>query len=307
MTPATQQRGGSGPRKRLRSESVALANAHEKRTQYKPVAVTGISPGKLITVTPSMFSRLDVDPSYQRGQTSMVTQIVRALQAGGAVLDPTTLCQRKGSDNLWIIDGFQRVCAFQQLRVPFQAMLHESDSAEAEHAFFIAMNSRRAVSANILVKAWTGPSASMMRKANESFEHPLSERINFTQSSNDARIAASSLVTGMKSVLGVASGGGRVEVSLSRIDLAMSKRLNVARIEHYLRLIGRICPKGALPALVLRAVGEVARERWEDDTQMPAPKVIERLRNKNWAAEVVLVEKYMPVLLEAVRKIWKAT
>jgi hypothetical protein len=292
--------------RRRRIESPAIQAALEKRAQYKPVTVSGIGEGKLITVTPSMFGRLDVDAAYQRGETNMVGQIVRALQSGGKVLDPVTLCQRPDSDKLWIIDGYQRVCAFQQLNMPFKAMLHESDSADAEHQFFIAMNARRSVSANVIVKAWTGPSGFLLRRANESMEHPLYDRVNFSQSSSDARIAASSLLNGVKCAVGIDRTGGKVDVVLSRVDMALAKRLNVARAEHYLRLVGLVAPKMYLPALVLRAIGTVAYERWQNDTHMPTLKVIERMRNKNWAADVVLVEKYMPVLLDAVRKIWKA-
>jgi hypothetical protein len=301
---ATQ--GVQQKQKRTRAESENIASAIEKRAQFKPVVVTGIGPGKLVTVKASEFGRLDVDPAYQRGRTNMVNQIVRAIQAGGAVLDPVTLCMRPDSDRLWIIDGYQRVCAFQQTKTPFQAMLHESDSGEAEHEFFIAMNSKRAVSANVIVKAWTGPSGTLLRKSNESMEHPLYERINFTQSNSDSKFSASTLVTGLKSVVGADRTGGRVEVHLSRLDMAMQKRMNVARAEHYLRLIGKVCDRGSLPAMVVRALGIVASERWTDDVTMPPLKVIERLRAKNWAADVVLVEKYMPVLLEQMRKVWKA-
>jgi hypothetical protein len=292
-------------RRNTRAESAAVAAHHDKRAAHKPVMVEGIGPGELITVTPGMFSMLDVDPAYQRGETSMVGQIVRALQGGGKVLDPVTLCQRRGSDKYWIVDGYQRVCAFQQLRLPFQAMLHKSSSVEDEKSFFVALNARRAVSPNVIVKAWTGPIGAIMRKANESFEHPLSGRINFTQSANATRFAASSLLRACLSVIGQDKSGGRVEVLLSRLDLAMSNSIQRARVEHFLRLIGRISPTGYMPVIVMRAIATVAFEHWEKVVEMPSPKVMERMRVKQWAASTVLVEKYLPILINDVRKIWK--
>lgn len=301
--------GGDRNRKGSRASSASVHASFEKRATHKPVIVEGIGEGKLITVHPSQFKLLDVDPAYQRGATTMVTQIYRALQAGGKVIDPVTLCKRKGTgDRMWIVDGHQRVCAYQQAAMPFQAMLHESDDVESEKSLFIALNSKRALSANVIVKAWTGPVGNMLRKANESMEHPLYGRINFTQSASDSKIAASSLVRSVLCVIGVDKSGGRVEQNLSRIDMAMSKPLNKAKVEHFLRLIGRVSPSGTLPALVLRAIGTIADERWDktENLSLPTNKSIEKMRTKQWGAEVMLVEKYLVVLLENVRKAWKA-
>ena len=289
---------------RTRIASPLVMAATERRSLSKPVIVTGIGKGELVTITPSMFSKLDVDPAYQRGETSMINNIVRALQAGGQIHDPVTLCVRNGGDKLWVVDGHQRVCAFQQLKMPFVAMLHKSASPESEHSFFIALNSKRGLSANVIVKAWTGPIGGIMRKANESLEHPMYDRINFSQAAAGTRLAASSLVRALLAVVGN-EGSGRIEVSLSKLDNAMAKSMQKARVEHYLRLIGKVCPSGTLPALVLRAIGSVAHEQWEHEVKMPSVKTIERLRLKQWAASVVLLEKYQPVLIDIVRKMWR--
>ena len=287
---------------RLANETVRAG--HEKRSRYKPVIVDGIGKGSLITVTPSMFKLLDVDPSYQRGKTTMVNEIIRVLQAGGKVFDPVTLCERRGSDKLWIVDGYQRVCAFQEMHLPFEAMVHKSDSAECEHDFFIALNSRKAVHANVVVKAWNGPSGALLRKVNEAIEHPLYERLNFSQGSNVSRIGASIIARSLLILCG-SERSGHIRVLLSSIDVSMSKAIVRARIEHFLRLIGRMCEKGALPDIVMRALAMTAVERWEDDVQMPKNKVIERLKAKNWSAEFPLNTKYLPVIVNAIKKIWK--
>lgn len=294
-------------KRQTRIQSEAVRERAESRSTYKPVIVDGISAGELITVTKSMFDKLDVDPQYQRGKTLMVGQIIRAIQAGGSVLDPVTLCQRPGSETMWVVDGHQRVCAFQETGTPFKAMLHKSKDANAEHQFFIALNAKRAVSANIIVKAWTGPAGVMLRKANESMEHPLYERVNFGPSGNDRRINASTLVNGMVTITNKGTAAGRVDVLLAKVDMSVtSKTRQRARVEHYLRLIGLISPSGGLPHLVVRALGEVAGERWVKEIEMPNRKIIEKLSKKNWVADTILLQKYYSVLLDTVRKIWKA-
>jgi hypothetical protein len=291
--------------KRLRSESPAIAAAIERRTLKAPLTVKGIGQGRLVKIEVSQFSKLDVDPTYQRGETNMVGQIVRALQSGGAVLDPVTLCQRSGdkTGKLWIVDGYQRTCAFQQLGIPFQAMIHESESVDAERQFFISLNNRKAVSANVIIKAWDGISGELMRSANEDFQHPLYNRINFQQGNNDNRISAGSLVRGMTAVVGIDRSGSTHE-HLSRLDTALHNRNARARVEFYLRLIGKACPKGFLPAIVLRGIGTVARERWSDEVDLPHTRVLVRLYEKNWKEEV-LGEKYFAVLLDIIRKMWR--
>lgn len=294
-------------RKDRRVDSPAVAAASEAKATFKPVLVKGIGEGELIEVKPSMFARLDIDPAYQRGETSMVGTILRVLQAGGKVLDPVTLCHRKGDDKtLWVVDGYQRVCAHQETKLPFMAMLHQSEDAEAEHQFFIALNARRAVAPNVIAKAWVGPSGTAMRRANESPEHPLYDRVNFSQSQNETRIAASCLAKGMLCVVGFPRSGGRIDVIMSKTDTGMAKQMPKARVEHYLRLVGMVCPVGFLPALVLRALGTVAQERWITDIKMPNRKVIERLKTTQWASKVILVERYYPLLLDLVRKVWRA-
>jgi hypothetical protein len=298
-----QRKGVLGSR---RAESAAVAAVADRLSHHKPVIVTGISPGEFITVTPSMFSRLDVDASYQRGETGMVNSIIRTLQSGGKVLDPVTLCERRGDkdDKLWIVDGHQRVCAFQHMKMPFTAMLHKSDDVDSEKTFFVALNAKRSLNANVIVKAWTGPVGEMIRRANENPEHPLYNRINLTQSSNDAKIAASSLVRSLNALTGT-NRSSQISVMLSTVDLAIiTRKLDRARVEHYLRLLGYVSPSGSMPHLVLRALATVARERWKNDAVIPNKKVIERLRTKQWATACILVEKYFSILLDVVRKAW---
>lgn len=297
-----------GRKHATRATSPAVAAQAEKRAVIKPVIVKGISPGELVTITPSMFKYLDVDPAYQRGETLMVNKIIRVLQAGGEVLDPVTLCKRKDTgEKLWIVDGHQRTCAFQEVGVSFKAMLHKSESAEAEHQLFLALNARKGVHPNVIVKAWTGPSAALIMKANETMEHPLYDRVNFQQSTSPRQLDASVLAMCLNFAMGNSRRSGGIQEHLSRADLALGGQhsMNRARAEFFLRLVGKVVPKGKPPAMFLRGLGEVASERWAKEVYMPPSKVLIKLSEKNWAAEVPMLHKYNTILLEQIRKIWK--
>lgn len=291
-------------RNNTRTTSDAVRNAVEKRTLRAPVVIKGIGPGKLVTITPDKFKKLDVDPSYQRGRTAEIGKIVRALQAGGKVVDPATLCYRKGDSNgtLWIVDGYQRVCAHQQLGLPFPAMVHESDGQDAERTLFIAMNERKQVSANVTVKAWDGPSAELLRRAHENEQHSLYQRLNFSQSHNDTRISAASLARSLLSALGV-EGTSNTTYILSRVDTALNDRFNRVRADGFLTLVGKVWPSGSPKMIVIRCLAQVAREHWDTTVELPSDKVIVKLRDVNW--DVPLIDKYRTLIVERLRRVWK--
>lgn len=284
----------------------AAADAQRKRTL---LTVSGISPGKLVTVTPAQFGKLDVDPAYQRGETTMVDEIINVVQAGGAILDPVTICKRTSwhdKETLWVVDGHQRVCAFQQLQQSFQAMVHESESLDSEKKFFLALNMRKAVGSDVIVKSWTGPSGRMIVAAHESTTHPLCGRVNFAQGFNESRLGATVIVRGaFTAATGLAATGSTQKI-LSRFDVAMSPPEKKKKAEQYLRLIGEVFPKGSVSVLVATALGMVAHERWKMGHAYPSSQIVDRLRRVNWRQEIpVLSVKFRPVLIEIINKKWK--
>jgi len=271
--------------------------------------VEGISKGSLITVGPADFSKIDVDASYQRGETKMVNDIIRAIQAGGAILDPVTLCRRpwdKDKAKLWIIDGHQRMCAAQELLVSLPAIVHESASLDAEKTFFLALNSKRSVSSDNVVKGWVGPSGDLIRKVNDDPSHPLYNRVHFQHGRNRSRIASATLICGALIAATGLTRSGNILRRLARLDNALSKPIERARAEQFLRLMGHIFTVGAAPALAMEAIGLVANERWAKEV-IPAPlKTIQKLRLVNWKQEVPTFSKrFLPVLADTVRKVWK--
>lgn len=296
--------------KRSKAKSEAVRIKAELSRKYNPVAVRGITPGKLVTIPVEDFVHLDVDPTYQRGETQMVGQIVSAIQAGGLVLDPVTLVARPWAKNdaekKWIIDGYQRVCAFQQLGRPFQAMLHESESIEAEKQFFLSLNTRHAVHSNIIVKSWTGPGAEAIAKANASPSHALYERVNYVQNTNASRIPASVLVRGALIAATGKMTGGAIQKVLSRLDVAMGPPERRHLATKFLQLAGEICPKGTTNSFVLEVLGLAAWDRWSRGGDYPSVSVITRLAKVNWKMEIpAFSEKFRPVATAIIDKIWK--
>lgn len=292
-----------------RSGSAKVAAAVERRSLTAPIVVQGISRGTLTTIEPPDFAKLDIDASYQRGETQMVGEIVRALQSGGQIFDPVTLCRRPWDGNknkLWIIDGHQRVCAAQELRVPIPAIVHESSSLDSEKVFFLALNARRGVSADNIVKSWTGPAGDLVARANTDPDHPLFGRIHFQQGQNKGKVSASTAARGALTAATGSVRSGTILRILARLDTSMCQRADRARAEHFLRLLGYVFPSGSVPSLAALAIGIVANQRWAKEFEPPSTKTIQKLRLIKWGQEVPsLSKKFLPVLVELARKAWK--
>src|SRR6266852_7829765 len=58
-----------------RVTSPAMQAQADKARKYSVLAVKGISRGKLVHIDPEDFKKLDVDPTYQRGETNFVSSI----------------------------------------------------------------------------------------------------------------------------------------------------------------------------------------------------------------------------------------
>jgi len=295
---------------KTRADSEAVRAASERRAICAPLLVKGISGGKQIRVSEAMFGKLDVDASYQRGNTSMIAELVRVLTSGGEVHDPVTLCRRPWASDgkLWIVDGFQRVCAFQQCRKPFDALVYESESLDSEKAFFLALNVKRSVSVNVIVRSWGGPSSQLLLRANDDVAHPLADRINFQQSGNASRISAGVVARAtLAAATGLAaSGRGTIFDTLKRLDASLKISEQRARAEHFLRLMGMVFPKGHPPHMLAMVLADVAHERWDAHLAMPPHKIIDRMQRKNWEGEIpAFVQKYRSVLSDSIKKIWK--
>lgn len=303
------QRPKADARKGTRVLSTAVRDSADRRRKSEAVVLKGISPGRLITIEPHQFGWLDVDPTYQRGETTMVGEIIRVIQAGGKILDPITVCRRPWSDDLkklWIVDGYQRTCAMQQLKVPILAMVHDSESIDDEKVFFLTLNTRKAIAPDVVAKGWVGPAGDLLRRVSTESVHPLCGRINFAQSGGRGKIGARSLTNAAYTAgTGSILAGSPTKI-MGYLDFALRDRMNRARIEHYLNLIGYVFPNSSASLPILRAYALVAHPRWKIDIALPKRSVLDRLAAINWKNEVpVIVEKFRPMYLEHIQRIWK--
>jgi hypothetical protein len=314
MQPQTQQATVPAkhktPRKDTRALSEKVRIASEARAMNAPLVVAGIGAGKLQTIQPAHFDRLDVDPRYQRGQTSMVRELVRVIQAGGKILDPVTLCRRpweNGGQQLWIIDGHQRVCAFQELTLPFEAMIHDSESVEAEKAFFLSLNQRRSVSGDTIVKSWTGPSSKMLGAVHDDPAHPLYQRVHFGQGAARTLLGAATIIRGAASAATGIAHSGSIQKQLAKLDFAVTE--NEERrylVEQYFRLIGSVYNYSAVNSAVAVRLGVVAFQRWaQHGGQFPSEATIDRLRDIQWREVPSLTSKFYPTMTAMIQKAWK--
>lgn len=298
------------PRRNTKALSEAVRAQHEGRRKHTILTVTGIGRGELVWIEPDRFGELDVDPSYQRGETKMVGDIINVINAGGQILDPVTLCRRTKwgeRKKLFIVDGYQRVCAFQQMGVKFAAMVHESESLESEKRFFLALNNRKAVSADVIVKSWTGPSGRMIVQAAHSQAHPLCERVNFSQGHNGSRISAAIVLRAMFAGATGLEPTGSIQRLLSRCDLAVSVPRKKELAEQALRIMGDVFPKGGANLIVAGALGITLHKRMEQEgKRYPTDRVLERLMRVNWRTELPVISvKYRPVVIAVIEKIWQ--
>lgn len=293
-----------------------VAAAVEARKKGAPLVLKGIGPGKRTTLGPASHKRVDFDLRYQRGEIKpWVNEIVAALNAGGLVLDPITIVRRTwhepGEDTsklYWIIDGLQRFTALESLGRDIDAIVHESESLDAERAFFLVMNARRNVNTNKIVRAWPGEGAKMLSAINETAGHSLCGRIEFAYTGGD-RIGAAVLV---KATITASSGvlfNNDIQKGLTRLDHAMKDRQSRLYAETFLELVGRVFPKSYGKLMPMQVLAEVARKRWSDSGRVyiPTDHVIAKLSEINWDFEVPTFNmKYRPIIVAAVEKRWRS-
>lgn len=297
------------------AKSPAVQKQHAARRIDVPISLTGISEGKLLKVTVAMYRTIDIDPTYQRGeQKGEINELIVAIQNGGLIPDPVTLVRRNyGPDGerkkLWVVDGQQRVAAFQNLDREFMALVYEADTYEAEKNFFLVMNDRKDVSANNIIHAWPGPGATMMRTVDADPMHPLHGRILFRPGSGDS-IRAMILARGMVIVAtgGRGSAAGAARSILNRIDHALKTDPQAKeRCRLFLRLVAGVFPKYAA-ALPMQALAIVAHRRWTSGAGMdlPTDKTLYNITRINWNAIVPSqAARFSPILEAEIDRRWR--
>ncbi len=302
-------RGRIGTRANTSATSATIRASAMKRRIDMPVIVKGVGPRKAVTITKSMYSRIDVDPTYQRDVVpTEVNDLILALSSGGAVVDPVTLVSRSWASDgkLYVVDGLQRATAYMHLDLPFEADVHEVESIEAERQLFIAMNSRKAVTPNKIVMSWSGPSAALLRAVNAQPDHPMFGRVQW--GGGGERIGAVILCRGMIAASSSLKEMGDVRSVLSRLDYTITQPAAKARAALFLRLVGIVFPRSYAPLLPVVALGRVAYERWNGrDPELPPPAILSRLSRINWPVIVPsYAGKFTSIVVDKIKSVWKA-
>lgn len=299
----------------FRSEQVRdLANKMRLGTQ--PIALAGISAPKKVTITRDMYHLIDVDDRYQRlRQDGWVRTLAEALRRGGTLPALPHLAKREwaigevsgAKQKLWILDGQQRIWAiFEADLESFEALVHVSDSLDAERQCFAILNSQNKVSANARVWAWVGPSATLLRTVVEDEAHPLHNRVEFKHNGGE-RIGANVLIKGITSACGIINNGdvGRV---LTRMDACLTSDPTLKKhCTNYLRIVGEVYAKGYAPALALTAFGVVVNERMRAKTFVyPSPGEISRLQKVNWTTVTpTSANRFRTIVVETIDRAWR--
>lgn len=303
------------PKKRRQrlSESTAVAAVALKRRLQVPMGLDPeVARGVETVIKPADFKLINIDERYQRARIDTeVNELIHVLRAGKGVPARVHLAKRAfvepgvNPEALWVVDGQQRWWAHYETDVPMYATIHTVRSIEEEKKLFLILNSRVQVGANFMVHSWPGPSADLLRLANEQHSHPLFNRVQLAASGGD-RIAAGVLIKGLDALL---TGTGRSEAirkHLARADAHLLQPGMKDRSIAFLHLVGQVFPKGYVYILPMLALGLVARKRWEGLITPAGPGVVKLLQRTNWATEVPSYSmKFLPVVVASVERKWK--
>lgn len=279
----------SAKNRSLQAKAGDRAPAALRRT-WTPVVVQGVKFKERITISPKDYHRLDIDPTYQRGRTSMIPLVIKAIQSGGSVPDLIDLAERPwdaaAKGKLYIMDGYQRACALEETNLTFQANVYTSESILAERSFFLAKNNRKALNSNVQVRAWTGPVTKLLQQINLDRDSPMFGRIEFEHAGGD-KINAAILVRGMTLLLSEARHMGDIQKCLDRVDKLLVTGQAIERAKLFIRLIGLIFVRGYAKTLPVAAIAIVASQRWRSDKEcLPVNSIIKKIAGINWTTAV---------------------
>lgn len=279
---------------------------------WQSVIIDGVHFKERRTITPPFYSRLDVDPRYQRGRTDMVATIINALQKGGMVPDVPMVAERAWGEpdgKVWIMDGFQRVSAFMELNRAFEVDVFLTSSLEAERRFFLALNNRRPLNSNTQIKAWAGPVVDLLRYLGER-EGVLKGRVEFEHASGRGkRLSAALLVRGIERLLSESRHVCDIQKSLSRCDGFLQTDRSKLEATTFCLLVGESFPEGGAGLLPVLALAEIAREKWHGHSatpKLPSPAIIKRLAETRWRVRLPGQGRaHLDLAVSIVRRVWK--
>jgi hypothetical protein len=297
-----------------------LRASHGAKTaalRKEPVlTIKGVTNPRYREFHPADHGSLEI-PDYQRPiQPSMVNDILRALQAGGIVVDPITVSRRTWSGarpgKYYIVDGQQRALAHIEAGKTIKAVMYDVESQDAERQLFVVLNTQKTVNANNIVGASGSKIAIKLREFDTNPKHPLFNRVYYSQGTARGmhNMAASVLLRGLSVALGLSARHSSLPVQ--KLMPALDAAYNEDKVDTYFSLLAQITPAGkyGLRLLVAIAMGKVFAEKAEQygHIVVPSNASMQSLKRVNWEKATMgsWALKFLPMIVDQIRDRWKA-
>jgi hypothetical protein len=302
------RRGKTTTRPGLAQSDKMFAAAKERRAR-QPVIVTGVQTLSEITVIAvEEFKKLNVCEVYQRLRiTGEVNDLITVLKSGGQILDPIDVAERQDG-SWWILDGQQRFWAHYECVVPIRAQIHRVQTLEQEAQLFTVLNSRIRVSSDGIVKAHTGPTATMIREYAERAESPFHGNISFGNPHTRLPFSATTVAKALSAVLRDAFLNGQINHILGYADDAIVSTEGKYLAKRFFDLMAIACNLTARnKALYVIALARVARRHWKNGhATMPTKMSCLSLRSLNIDGLVpTQATRFLPVIEAEIEKRWR--
>jgi len=295
-------------RKRM-AQSKEVFDRSVKRKMQEPLVVDEIGKPKLILLTPSEMADLRIDERYQRVKiTAEVNELIHVIKSGGAIPDPLTLVERANGKQ-YIVDGQQRFHAMHECGIGGHAVIYHIDDFERERRLFLAMNKRKNLKSDYIVKAWPGDGAVLIRKLATTVDSPFYGNVSFG-SKTKTQYSSTVLIKGIISCLlpdQISAGGRNISDTLARLDFEIKRQpAAIEKAESYLKLLALIFPpkEGKLTYLAAIALGRQAGIHWKKEIPFPGPKIYGRLRKIRWNEIPTPSLVFLPVLENQISTHW---
>lgn len=296
-----------------KAENPSKARLASLKGRKPVILVTGVEPGREVTIPASKLDTLQIDERYQRAEIKRwVNELITVLLAGGQVPDPISIAVRPDGSH-WIVDGQQRYWAHWHCERPIRAKLYRVETYEQELALFHALNATKTVNANVLVGSWPGPAGDLLHWLNESPESPLREEVHFAPGA--PKWAATIVARMVCSALGESDAPFRaVKLVMGAIDrhVERAKRTTYKRAQMNTLLAQQVF-EGAVrvPMIPAVALARLAAERWagvdgSGSYPMPDTRTIRRLQQTPWEKLTAgtYAKRFLPTVMEELAYRW---
>jgi hypothetical protein len=317
MSDLTPKHGPSGDRKRsILATSEKARQAYLQRRGEPLVLGDDVKPFGVRRMPYKDLLKLRIDLSYQREEvTDKVNELIHVIREGGVIPDPITVAQRP-DNTLYIVDGQQRWWAAIDTETSLEVKIMRVANHDAEVKLFHVLNNKATIAPRHVIRSWPGKCGDVLRLLATSSASALQGQIDFS-ASGVARAPATSMVRGLVTLVGGATGGG-VTRSLQSFDFRFEENPQWTMVAafKYAEVVASIFDstvEGTLRSVVAVALARLCRRRWRtcdptdngDGWAVPTRAQYEKLQKIGWQKLVPTpAMKWAPVVEAEIRKAW---